>query len=122
MNHQWISLGPLSEKLTDFSNFNKDIGVYRATLNEKIVYIGKATELTNGGFRKRLRDYTRLSNSARDYPSGRLMYKHKDEVLIDILMVKRDESGILEARNIESSLIDKFQPEWNLLDNPERRY
>ena len=62
----WNTLGLLTEDTTDFSAYTKDIGVYRAILNGKVVYIGKATELENGGFRKRLRDYTRISTSARN--------------------------------------------------------
>ncbi len=60
----WIPLGLLTEDTTDFSDYSNDIGIYRAILNDVIVYIGKATELNNGGFRKRLRDYTRISPSA----------------------------------------------------------
>ena len=86
----WTPLGPLSEAITDFSKYYKDIGVYRAILNNEIMYIGKTTELLNGGFRKRLRDYTRTSDSARNYPSGRLMHHHRNEVCIEILIFNRD--------------------------------
>ena len=55
-NLNWVSLGALSEATSEFSDYSRDIGVYRAILNGKVVYIGKATELSNGGFRKRLRD------------------------------------------------------------------
>ena len=47
----WLPLGALSET-SDFSDYRKDIGVYRAIFNGEAVYIGKATELYNGGFRK----------------------------------------------------------------------
>ena len=80
----WIPLGLLNESSSDFSEYSNDIGLYRAKLDGRIVYIGKATELHNGGFRKRLRDYTRESPSARDYPAGRLMHCHKDELEIEI--------------------------------------
>jgi excinuclease UvrABC nuclease subunit len=85
----WIPLGLLTETSTDFSIYSKDIGVYRAILNDEIVYIGKATELENGGFRKRLRDYTRSSASARKYPAGELMYSNRNNVYIEITLFER---------------------------------
>ena len=38
----WIQLGLLTEVSTDFSIYSKDIGIYRAILNDEVVYIGKA--------------------------------------------------------------------------------
>lgn len=37
------------------------------------MYVGRAIELNNGGFRKRLSDYSRGSDSARNHKSGRLI-------------------------------------------------
>ena len=113
---QWNQLGPLSESTTDFSNYYQDIGVYRAILEGEIDYIGKATELNNGGFRKRLRDYTRTSDSARNYPSGRLMYQHKDKLHIEILVFERTESSVAMIESRERQLIAEIAPKWNALD------
>lgn len=49
----WNEVGFLDESNCDFSDYYKDIGLYRAILVDKIVYVGKATELNNGGFRKK---------------------------------------------------------------------
>ena len=115
-NHlSWVNIGLLNEKSTDFSNYSKDIGVYRATLNGRLVYIGKATELHNGGFRKRLRDYTRASSSARNYPAGQLMNKNKDEIIIEIAIFERSESSISRIEELESKLIKEMKPIWNLI-------
>ena len=80
----WNEVGFLDESNCDFSDYYKDIGLYRAILVDKIVYVGKATELNNGGFRKRLRDYTRKSKSARKNPSGKLMNENRGELVIEI--------------------------------------
>ena len=115
MNEQinWIALGLLNESSNDFSEYSKDIGVYRAILNEKVVYIGKATELSNGGFRKRLRDYTRRSNSARNYPAGVLMHKHKDKIEIEIMIFERTLDSISGIETLETKLIKELNPAWN---------
>lgn len=116
MQLHWIALGPLIETTTDFSIYSKDIGIYRATLNDEVVYIGKATELNNGGFRKRLRDYTRSSSSARNYPAGELMYQQRNEIVIEIVIFNRSAESIPEIERIEAKLIKELQPTWNNQD------
>jgi len=118
----WLNVGPLNENETNFSTYNQDIGIYKAELNREIVYIGKATELGGRGFRKRLRDYTRVSDSARDYPSGRLMYENRNDIIISIHIVERSEQGQLEAVKLEKEQIQTHNPIWNKLDNPERQF
>lgn len=115
MNKQmnWIELGLLNESSTDFSDYSNDIGVYRATFDGEVVYIGKATELNNGGFRKRLRDYTRLSNSARNYPAGEQMFRHRNEILIEIVVFNRSKDSIPDIEELETQLIKEKQPIWN---------
>lgn len=110
----WIPLGILTEASTDFSTLSKDIGIYRAILNDEVVYIGKATELGNGGFRKRLRDYTRLSNSARDYPAGEKMYHNRENVHIEIVLFERTLESILKVDVLEEKLIREMKPIWNI--------
>jgi len=109
----WIPLGTLTETSTDFSTYSNDIGVYRAILNNEVVYIGKATELENGGFRKRLRDYTRSSVSARNYPAGELMYSNRDNLFIEIVLFSRNVESIPEIEALESLLIREMKPIWN---------
>lgn len=103
----WELIGKLSE--VDLSKYSKDIGVYRADLNGELKYNGRAMEKDNGGFRKRLRDYTRDSDSARKHSSGQKMFKFKDELDISIIRTSTEE----EAIKLERALIDKYKPEWN---------
>ena len=112
-NLNWVPLGALSETTSDFSKYSKDIGVYRAILNGEVVYVGKSTELSNGGFRKRLRDYTRTSNSARNYPAGELMHQHKDEIQIEIVIFERSLDSVSGIETLEAQLIKEFKPVWN---------
>ncbi len=111
--NSWLKLGLLSEETTDFSNYRKDIGLYRAILDEEIVYIGKATELHNGGFCKRLRDYTRNSDSSRNYPTGRMMYQYKDKLQIEILIFERKDEFVPDINALEKQLIQQYKPKWN---------
>ena len=110
----WNKIGYLDESDCDFSNYNHRIGVYKAILNGQIVYIGKATEYYNGGFRKRLRDYTRISESARKSKSGELMNKYRKDIVIEIIFVDSHQNGILQANTIEKNFINQYKPLWNM--------
>jgi len=109
----WIPLGLLTETTTDFSTYSKDIGIYRAILADEVVYIGKATELDNGGLRKRLRDYTRSSTSARNYPAGQLMYANRNNIRIEIVVFNRSLGSVPEIDALEAQLIREIKPIWN---------
>lgn len=114
---EWEKIGFLNESDVNFKDYNKNIGIYKAIYEGVIVYIGKATELNNGGFRKRLRDYTRESDSARNYPSGQKMYENRNNIIIEIFIVENSEGGVERANELEIEFISQFNPKWNLLDN-----
>ena len=57
-------------KMANLTPYNHCVGLYRHVINGKTMYVGRAIELHNGGFRKRLSDYCRESNSARKHTSG----------------------------------------------------
>lgn len=106
----WEYIGLLDESDCDFANYKNQIGVYKCELDGGLVYIGKATEKNNGGYRKRLRDYTRVSNSARNYPAGIKMYENKTRIIISIQVT----STIDEANILEQELIKTLKPKWNI--------
>lgn len=83
----WQYLGTLST--ASLSNLSNSVGLYKAELGGKVVYIGRAVEYSNGGLRKRLSDYTRESDSSRKHTSGQLMNQHASQLSIDILITER---------------------------------
>jgi hypothetical protein len=107
---QWQRVGTLN---ADFSHLSHVAGLYRAQFAGKIVYIGRAVEWSNGGLRKRLRNYTRDSDSSRHHGSGRLMNKRASELLISVLIVGSDENAADITMRLEQWMIGKHQPEWN---------
>jgi len=107
----WIKVGFLSESDCEFSKYNKTIGLFRAILNDEIVYIGMATEISNGGLQKRLRDFTRDSNSARKYQAGEKMNFNKDKLIIEIVEMNDKDKKFIENKKQEE--ISKTTPKWN---------
>lgn len=118
-NKKWTYAGILSKmKLTDFRN---DIGLYSAVLDNEIVYIGRAIEYKNGGFRKRLSDYRRPSNSGRKHKSGINMHKNNSRIYIFLLKVGSDNDAVLITKNIEKLFIEEYNPAWNIQHKKDKK-
>lgn len=117
-DRRWVSLGTLSNlTLDDLRPYNHSVGLYKAEINGKIYYIGRAIEYYNGGFRKRLRDYVRDSDSARTHKSGGKMNENAHRIRISILVVGNTESDVETTKQLEKALIMKYTPEWNVQFN-----
>lgn len=97
----------------DLSPYSTYVGLYKAELGSKIMYIGRAIEFSNGGIRKRLSDYTRESDSARKHSSGQLMHANAADLKISVLLVGKDEEAAEATRKLERYFIGKYSPEWN---------
>lgn len=126
LNSLWRDVGILGKFVTDknweegkisISYLNKSVGLYKAVLGEEVVYIGKGTEWNNGGLRKRLRDYVRENDSARNCPSASNMFKNKDKIHIQVLIVGDGEDSVNTTECLEKLFIKEDNPKWNKLDN-----
>ena len=95
------------------SPYNHCVGLYRHIVNGTTKYVGRAIELNNGGFRKRLSDYRRDSDSARKHMSGRIIHEHLDEIETYILVVGDTQEAIEITRKLEGEFVRKYNPEWN---------
>ena len=114
MNKNWIELGYLIEVDKDFKNFNKDIGIFRASLNNEVVYIGQGIEIDNGGLKNRLRDFTRDGESGRNTNAGRLLFENRENIFIEVLLLNNKTAA--EIEEIKNDLIIEHKPLW---DNSE---
>ncbi|OOF01117.1 hypothetical protein BZG78_01795 [Salinivibrio sp. MA351] len=110
---EFVEIGFLDESNCDFSELKHDIGVYKAELAGKVVYVGKATELDNGGLRKRLRDYTRVSDSARNFPAGIEMNRYASQIVIYVMKFPREIESVAEIGQKEAEQIMSLRPTWN---------
>lgn len=110
-DRQWTTIGPLAK--ADLAPHNKSIGLYRHKLGNTIMYIGRATELHNGGFQKRLSDYRKSSHNARNNRSDKKIHSHIDRITTDILIVRNSDQDIGLCVELEKAFISSYQPEWN---------
>ena len=93
------------------------IGVYMFILNDDIVYVGRAVE-KGKGLAKRLCDYVRASNSARNFNGGRLANKYAKKILIRWIACE----DAACAKLIELYCIETLHPAWNTRDGLRRWY
>ncbi len=116
---KWECIGNLFEAYLSgkLSNYSHYVGLYMHTINGEVKYIGRAIEYNNGGFRKRLSDYCRDSNSARKHKSGQVIFENKDIITTYLLVVGSDESAANRTITLEKEYIRKYNPPWNVQYN-----
>lgn len=94
-------------------NLDGLLGLYRATLRGEIMYIGNSAEL-NRGLKKRLRDYSRASDSARDHFGAQKIIEHIEHVRCEIIVTGIDEDAQKNTAILKRLLILLHSPEWNV--------
>ena len=112
---EWVSIGKL--KTANLAPYNHCVGLYRHVVDGETKYVGRAIELNNGGFRKRLSDYRRDSDSARKHTSGRIIHEHLDRIETYILIVGTTEEAVEVTKRIEGVFVRRYNPEWNKMIN-----
>lgn len=108
---EWKSIGMLKD--ADLSPYSHCVGLYRHVIDGETMYVGRAVELNNGGFRKRLSDYRRDSDSARKHQSGQIIHAHLDEIETYILVVGDTTEAVEQTKKLEGQFIHRYNPPWN---------
>lgn len=110
-DRKWTCIGPL--KTANLTPYNHCVGLYRHVINGETVYVGRAIELHNGGFRKRLSDYRRESDSGRTHTSGRLINQNLSKIVTYILVVGDTDAAVETTKELEVLFVKKYNPKWN---------
>lgn len=90
------------------------IGVYRFILSGEVVYLGRATEFTNGGFTKRFRDFTRKGAGGRNHHAGQLAYEHRRQLEVEVIVTGIDQAAAWTAKRLKRALLARELPRWNV--------
>lgn len=107
-------IGILDNLQGNLGNLSGYVGIYKAYYNGELVYIGRAVEYANGGFRKRLTDYVRESDSGRGTGSSSKMHEHRNQIRIGVIVVGDDYEAAQITKKLEVMLIGKYRPKWNV--------
>src|SRR5690606_37290480 len=92
----WV---PLKEGLgCDHAALAGKVGLFRFKLAGRVVYLGCATELNGRGLRKRLRDIYCRGDTHRNHYAGRMAYKHREDIEIEVMVIGSDYRSAIRAR------------------------
>jgi len=96
------------------SDLSKKVGLFRARLGSHIIAIGVGRELDNGGLRKRLSDFRRISKSGRDHKFGLFINEHLHELTAEVLVTGSDEAAKSLATALKKPMIERHKPSENV--------
>ncbi|UZT82651.1 hypothetical protein [Caproicibacterium sp. BJN0003] len=97
-NNCWKPIGILDS--ADLSKLKGVFGLYRfKDPKGNVICFGCATE-SGRGLEKRITDFRRSSNSARDYKNGKYIYDHRDIVSTEVICI----GATQDAQEITSEL------------------
>ncbi len=96
------------------SEYRRDAGLYKASLNGVVVALGKGTEIKNGGLRKRLSDFYRKSFSARNYKAGNAIHANLGQMTGEVLIVGSDNEAIECTEKLKKLMVNLHKPTANV--------
>jgi len=89
------------------------LGLYRAILDDQTKYIGESVQI-NEGLKKRLRDYSRKSDSSRDHYGAERIFENRDKVECEILVIGVDDDAVGATQELKALMIALYEPQWNV--------
>lgn len=96
------------------------LGLIRATLNGRVMYIGTGCDL-GGGIAKRLSDFIRDSPSGRNHYAAQKINENRDILDVDVIYTGKSFDGQELARALKTPMIHLHDPEWNVSNAPFQR-
>lgn len=89
-------------------------GLYRALEDGKTVVIGKSSEKTGNRLYKRLADFRRSSNSARDHHIGKYIFENRHSLKLQVLITGDDQMACQLAAALRGPMIKLHEPRENV--------
>lgn len=94
-----------------------EIGLYRCLLDNKVAALGTAIDIKDG-MTKRLFDFIRPSNSGRNHHASQLIFKHRDQLVVQVLPTGSGRQAQWFARQLKPAMMARHKPIWNLAQGP----
>ena len=108
------SMGTIGDvTLEELSSFTHSIGLYIMTFCGVPVYIGRAIEFSNGGLRKRIRDYQRGVNT---HSSGKWIQEHLDDLSLYVIELGHTGEDVDFVIDSEETMISSIYTKLNKVD------
>jgi hypothetical protein len=111
----WVALkGGLRQRHHELDGL---LGLYRLTLNGQDMAIGTGIDIKQG-IPKRLYDFHRPSSSGRNHHAGQLIFQHRDQLEVQVLITGTDRQGQRIARQLKTVMLERLKPAWNPARTP----
>lgn len=106
---EWKYIGYLNN--ADLTSLTHCVGLYRFERLGHVVFIGSATELSNGDLSSALRRYHK--NSYSSSKADKLICEHFDSIEVYVLVIGDTADAIDATRRLKGSFISRYWPLWN---------
>lgn len=110
-NLQWVRV-PHGLKQHQ-AHLTEEVGLYRYLLNGQTMALGVGTD-SKGGIAKRLSDMIRPSWSGRKHHAGQLIYAHRNQLTVEVLLTGSGRNAPAIARRLKEPMMALHQPVWNV--------
>lgn len=95
------------------SDLTEEVGLYHYTQNGQSMALGTGTDKT-GGLAKRPSDFIRPSSSGRNHHAGRLIFEHRKQLELWVLITGSGRQAREIARRLKEPMMAFHQPAWNV--------
>jgi hypothetical protein len=87
------------------------VGLIRVSRDGQIMALGTGCD-RDGGLAKRQSDFRRPGSSGRNHYAGRLIYEHRHELLVEVLITGSDSHAQEIGRQLKTLMIERHRPKW----------
>lgn len=95
------------------SQLTEEVGLYRYVWNDQTMALGTGTD-GKGGIAKRLSDMIRPGWSGRDHQAGKLIFAHRHQLVVEVLLTGSGRQAQWIARKLKEPMMALHRPVWNV--------
>ena len=96
------------------------VGLYRLSMAGRVMALGKGVD-KSGGMAKRLADFIRPGWSGRDHYAGAMIFDHRHELDLDLLVFVQSPSARELGEALKPPMMRLHEPVWNAKNAPYQR-
>ncbi len=101
-----------------YPEFRHKVGLYRVVLHGQVMALGKGVD-RRGGLAKRIADFRRDSDSARNHHAGELIRLHLDQLQLELLVTGANLQAARDlAEKLKGPMLRLHRPAWSVINAP----
>lgn len=109
-NAEWKEQGYL--KHMQFDDFEYILGLFKVSLNGRVVFVGKSKPFDEGALKEALTDF-RCGVYSGKYKT--FTKNEKMNLKVEVLDIGKNENSERLAERLQAAFVERYNPRWNLL-------